>query len=539
MAAQLNFKAKEQARQPTAFKKSATKSAHSIKRVWTAAVFGETVDIGGAGYARTFSWTAASGATAVEIQAASVRAGAASVENLEPFTVTSGTQKIDVKVGSGKAVRTLKLEGFEGVNPLDAAAGFKALHNSSDVSGLNLRVLISVTDPNGAFTPFFAIPAVSARGVFPQSYTGASFSNDTVTFDSPLAADNIRIQLVQHSFPDETAAQQIKVSTVSGTYLTLPTNLKISLDDGSTLFEFPGDLPLQAPDITVPLIQPLTSQFQQKLDAQAEITATLTIQAKASAAGQSAMAQVAVTDPQGYLVRTESGVHTTTLAGDDQPLAIATDSPLAAEAPEEATADVMLVYDGIKILPDLSAAVPPQNGNISGQVVTTIRKLKSLPPAALIDQRIARIGVIGRAPENCELVLELIDMTGGVPGAAPLLDPVVINLQAEQRLGVHWFSFADRDPFPMPLALGLRANVGRFFWVSDGAPLIRVAVYDDDPGTEAVYLGSQTIITGDQLPFTAGSFALPPMLFAGEMPVLRSNLFLTVDVADLTLRYAR
>ena len=328
MAAQLNFKAREQARQPTAFKTSATKSAH-VKRVWTGTVFGETVDIGGAGYARTFSWTAVSGATAVEIQAASVRAGAASVENLEPFSVTSGTQKIDVTVGSGKAVRTLKLEGLEGVNPLDAAAGFKALHNSNDVSGLNLKVLISVTDPNGAFTPFFAIPAVSARGVFPQSYTGASFSNDTVTFNTPLAAKTIRIQLVQQSFPDETAAQQIKVSTVSGTYLTLPTDMKISLDDGSTLFEFPGDLPLQAPDVTVPLVQPLTSQFQQKLDAQAEITATLTIQSKASAAGQSAMAQVAVTDPQGYLIRTESGVHTTTLAGDEQPLAIETASPLA------------------------------------------------------------------------------------------------------------------------------------------------------------------------------------------------------------------
>jgi hypothetical protein len=538
VAIQANFKAKEQAHKPTAFKKPAAKSAHGIQRVWVGAVFGETVDIGGAGYSRTFGWPAVSGTTAVEIQAASIRAGAASVETLEPFTVTSTSQKIDVKVGSGKAVRTLKLDGFEGVNPLDAAAGFKALHNSNDVSSLNLKVLISVIDPNGAFTPFFAIPAVSARGVFPQSYTGASFSNDTVTFNAPLPAETIRIQLVQQSFPDETAAQQVNVSTVSGTYLTLPTDMKISLDDGSTVFELPGDLPLQAPDVTVSLIQPLISQFQQKLDAQAEIAATLTIQAKASDAGQDVMAQVAVTDPQGYLVRTVTGVHTTILGGDDQALAIAMDAPLAEEAPDEVTADVMLGYDGIKILPDLSAAVPPQNGNVSGQVVTTIRKLKSLPPAALIDRRIARIGIIGRAPEECELVLELIDMTGGVPGA-PLLDPVVLNVPPEQRLGVHWFSFAQRDPFPMPLGLGLRANAGRFFWVSESAPLVRMAVYDEDPGSEAVYLGGQTIVTGDQLPFSASSFALPAMLFAGEMPVLRSNLFLTVDVADLTLRYAR
>jgi hypothetical protein len=310
------------------------------------------------------------------------------------------------------------------------------------------------------------------------------------------------------------------------------------LDDGSTVFEFPGDLPLQAPDVTVPLIQQLINQFQQKLDAQEQIAATLTITARASNAGQNAMAQVAIADPQGSLVRTVPGVHTTTLAGEELALVIAAESPLAVETPAEVTADVMLVYDGIKILPGFSAAVPQQNGDIGGQVVTTARKLKCLPPAALSDKRIARIGVVGRAPEDCELVMELIDLTGGVPGA-PLLDPVVINLQPEHRLGVHWFSFPDQEPFPMPIGIGLRANVGRFFWVTDTDPLIRVAVYDNDPGTEAVYLGGQTIISGDRLPFSAGSLALPAMIFAGEMPLLQSNLFLTVDVADLTLRYAR
>ncbi len=538
MAIQLNVKSKHKAHEPTAFKQAAAELTHDIRRVWVGTVFGETVDIGGVGYTRTFNWPAVSGATSVEIEAASIRAGAASVESLEPFTIASTAQHVDVKVGTGKAIRTLKLDGFEGVNPLDAAAGFKALHNGNDVNSLSLKVLISVTDPNGAFTPLFAIPAVSARGVFPQSYGGASFNNDTVTFNVPLPAETIRIQLVRQNFPDEAAEQPVNVSAVSGTYLTLPTDMKIALDDGSTVFQFPGDLPLQAPDVTVPLAQPLINQFQQKLDAREQIAATLTITAKASAAGQNAMAQVAIIDPQGYLVRTAPGVHTTTLAGDDVALAIATEPPFADETPAEVTADVMLVYDGIKILPGLSAAVPQQNGDISGQVVTTTRKLKCLPPAALSDNRIARIGVVGRAPEDCELVMELIDLTGGVPGA-PLLDPVVINLQPEHRLGVHWFSFPDQKPFPMPIGIGLRANVGRFFWVTDTDPLIRVAVYDNDPGTEAVCLGGQTIISGDQLPFRAGSFALPAMIFAGKMPVLQSNLFLTVDVADLTLRYAR
>ncbi len=538
MAIQLKFKGKQQSKHPTAFRQAEAELAAKIQGVWLGTVFGDTVDIGGEGHTHAFSWSGVNCATSVEINTASIRAGSASIEEVEPLTIVDNDQRIDVKVGTGKAIRTLKLTGFEGINPLDAATGFKALHNTNDVGSHNLKLLISLPDPNGAFTPIFSIPAVSARGVFPQSYSGASFNNDTVTFHAPLVAETIRIQLVRHDFPDETAGQTLRVSAVSGTHLTLPTDMKISLDDGSPLFDFSGDLPLESPDVTVPLIQPLINDFQQKLDAGEELASTLTIEAKASDGSRNAIAQVEIADPRGYLVRTESGVHTTILAGDDAALNIPTESPLADEAPEQVTADVTIAYDGIKLLPDLSATAPPHNGDISGQVVTTAGKIKCLPPAALSGKKLARIGIIGRAPEDCELVLELIDMTGGVPGS-PLLDPVVLNLQREHHLGIHWFSFPDQDPISVPLGVGLRANVGRFLWVGKTDSLIRVAVYDDDPGTEAINLGGHKISSGDRLPFMAGSFALPAMLFSGEMPVLQSNLFLTVDVADLTLRYAR
>ena len=538
MAIQLKFKTKHQSKQPTAFKQAEAELGFKIQGIWLGNVFGETIDIGGDGHTHTFSWPGVSGATSVEIHTASIRAGSASIEEVEPFTIVENDQHIDVKVGAGKAIRTLKLNGLEGINPLDVPAGFKSLHNSNDVSTLNLKVLISATDPNGAFTPFFSIPAVPARGVFPPSYIGASYNHDSVTFHSPLAAETIRIQLVRYDFPEESGGQPLKISSVSGTYITLPTDMKISLDDGRTLFEFPGNLPLESPDVTVPLIQPLIDQFQQKLDADEELESTLTVEAKASDGSQNAMAQVEIVNPQGYLVRTESGVHTTTLAGEDTALNIPIDLSLADEAPDQVTADVSMVYDGIKLLPDLSSAVPSQNGNISGQVVTTARKIKSLPPAALGDQRLARIGVIGRAPEDCELVLELIDMTGGVPGAQ-VLDPVALNLQREHHLSIHWFGIPDQDSISVPLGIGLRANVGRFFWVGKSDPLIRVAVYDDDPGTEAIDLAGHPVISGDHLPFTAGSFSLPASQFTGALPVLQSNLFLTVDIADLTLRYAR
>ncbi|PCK07957.1 MAG: hypothetical protein COA42_11770, partial [Alteromonadaceae bacterium] len=228
------------------------------------------LNLSGLGYSHTFSWQAVKGANKVELNTGQCRIGAAAVETLASFSFTNNSSNnnkiINISTSATKAIRSLKLNGL--------ASDDTALHNSRNISSNDFKLLVSVADANGAFTPIYSIPAVSARGVFPQSYVGASFNNDTLSFSNPLQTDTIRLQLVDRDFPEETATQNISLNSVQGRYVSLPQNLSLtlnkSLDNGSdqdqdnttNLFSFAGPLSLQMPDIEVPFLQQLLNTFQ-------------------------------------------------------------------------------------------------------------------------------------------------------------------------------------------------------------------------------------------------------------------------------------
>jgi hypothetical protein len=75
--------------------------------------------------------------------------------------------------------------------------------------------------------------------------------------------------------------------------------------------------------------------------------------------------------------------------------------------------------------------------------------------------------------------------------------------------------------------------------VAGESPAVRVAVRDPDPGGRALTLGGVSIasVTGADA-FVAG-VSLPTAAFSGVPPSLASDLFLTVELGSLTLRYAR
>ncbi len=106
---------------------------------------------------------------------------------------------------------------------------------------------------------------------------------------------------------------------------------------------------------------------------------------------------------------------------------------------------------------------------------------------------------------------------------------------------MQWFEFDQAEPLNVALGIRLRCNRGRFFWLSNDQhePMVRIAIFDPDPGDEIISLNGDPFLTGSELPFTAQQQLLPAQLFVTDMPVLDSNLFLTIDVADLQLRYAR
>lgn len=534
----------------------------TLKSVWHHSSIGSILNLSGLGYTQTFSWHTVEGANKVELNTGQCRIGSTAVEALANFSFTNQNQRLDINTGANKAIRSLQLSGLSNDDT--------ALHNSSHISSNNFKLLVSVTDANGAFTPIYAIPAVPASGVFPQSYVGASFNNDTLSFSKPLQTDTIRLQLVDEDFPEATSAQNINLSSVQGSYLSLPQNLAVTLNKGldegldqnpnnsTVLFNFADPLALQMPNIEVPFVQQLLNTFQQQLDAQEALVASLKL--SASTDNDEAFASVLITTPTGYLLRELSGLHTTEVAGEASPLNLTLEQALSAEQASSVIGDISIQYKGIRILPDLSDSVPEHSGNIQGQVVSLNPKLKSLPPQALTNQALARIGIIGRAPEDCELVLEIIDMSGGIEGSV-LIGPLVKQLsantaQANTPIALHWFEL-DEQPAPnVPLGIRLRCNIGRFFWAGSPEPQLQLAIYDPDPGDESIHLltantvtdstatnntaiDSTVIARGNQLPFSAQKHHFPQAQFRQYLPEITSNLFLTVDIADLTLRYAR
>jgi hypothetical protein len=138
---------------------------------------------------------------------------------------------------------------------------------------------------------------------------------------------------------------------------------------------------------------------------------------------------------------------------------------------------------------------------------------------------IAKIGVIGRAPVDCELVVQLLDANTN----AVLLQPSAIALGASNKTALVWFDVPQQAPFGVPLAIAARTNHGRFLWAANPDPLLRIAVYDDDAGNLPVLIGGSD----------ARQKTLSGVQFASTPPRIESDLFATVDVSDLTLEYGR
>jgi hypothetical protein len=115
----------------------------------------------------------------------------------------------------------------------------------------------------------------------------------------------------------------------------------------------------------------------------------------------------------------------------------------------------------------------------------------------------------------------------------------VIQLEPSERVATHWFELSQMDPPARPTAVAVRATRGRFFWAANAAPLVRVAVWDPGPEPTPLLFGSTVVATIDAAGVHQPARTLPAAAFAGGQPLVSSDLFLTVDVSDLTLRYAR
>lgn len=271
--------------------------------------------------------------------------------------------------------------------------------------------------------------------------------------------------------------------------------------------------------------------MKKKIAAKAAPQATVTVAADAPS-----RAYVSPLRVHGAILRVAPGIQSVALDGIARPLPLP--GPLAAEPPTSVAGDLTVRYDGLRILDEVSDVLPATFNAVAGVVVGAAAQVRTLPPDALHGVAPARVGIVGRSPHGGEVSIEFVRVIGSTAGE-PIAPPAVLTLLPSRAIDLHWADVPEGVTLDGPVGVRVRANRGTFFWVANGdRPLVRLAIHDPDPGGRLLAIGGDRLnVTSAVQDYPKRAFAVSS--FAGSIPLAASDLFLTVDVADLTLRYAR
>lgn len=528
---------------------SATASAVASDRVQR--VLRREVDVGASGHTESIDWASAPGASDVEVLSAQATIGSAQVTAVQelPVSVAADGQSRDVVVPSGARVMALGLANLKWVHTVqpegEAPKEVKDhLDSEGALSGANVRLVVSTPDARGEMAPTFAVPPVGRQGALPPQFAGASYVNSALDVHG-LAGPKLRVMLTEDlgKPPQEWGAAPVECGSLAATLGWYPTALELKGGDDATLWAFPNEMTDNVADADVDLAAPVRGALVTALKAKRPLQYALTLRASGSARAHFDLRI------DGAVVRSYANDVGASLAGEDRPLALDGDA-LGGETPSSVTADIAILYAGTRLLDEVNDPMPTAGG-ASGVVLTDQAVCQALPRPALARFPVVRVGIVGRAPEPCELSLQLVELRGGAAGAA-YGNPGTLKVEPSAALAIHWIDLPEHQPLGATVALALRATSGRFFWVGKDRGLARVAVRDPDPGGRAVTIAGKPFALARRDATAAASTAqsdadryewkgvsLPVATFVGEPPTMSSLLFVTVNVRDLTLRYAR
>jgi hypothetical protein len=495
----------------------------------------QPVDVAPPGHPIQITWAAVPGATGVEVTAASVLIGPNTIEE-EPLGELQVSGEGDhhrvVTVPGGERIVELTLEGLE-KNTGDVWAG---VSSSDDLEADGHRLAVSIEDAQGEWIPLYTVPRVPARGILPPMFGGAGLQNGILTLPGEFPAAKLRLSVVQNASPEDFEPLPIRLERAFGKAALPSRNLELVGPDGGVIWTFPGEMPATMHTVEVDLRAACESTLKTALAAGASLEATFHL--RGTAPGQADFARRSI---DGAVMRAFPGVIRTELEGVSTYLALAdrlAGIPLADEQPTSVTADLTVRYAGLRLLSSVMDAVPAGNGGFGGVVVGEQPVVRPLPEEALANFAVARAGLIGRAPEPCELAVQLVDMSTGIPGS-PLGPPGVVELPPSAITDTIWIDLPETDTPGNMVGVSAHTNRGRFLWVADPEPRLRLAVHDPDPGGRSLRLSGHQILAVTEHETHLPAIALPPDAFQSGTPLLESDLFLTVDLSDLVLRYQR
>lgn len=468
-------------------------------------------DISAPGFEIPVAWASAPGATDVEVAQADLRIDTATAAETFPDVPVSndGPHRV-VTVPDGRSVSAIGL-------------------NVALLTGQ--RLTLALPSLRGGWeAPLFASAGVSNGAMAPASPEGASLSNGLFSLPRAVSAARLRLSVVTGDKITEFSPVAFTLSKVNLTTSTPPRNLRVLGPDGAAVWQAPA-LPAGSPPVHVDLKTPIEIAFRKQVAANARPAATITV--AGDAPSRAFLSTLVV---RGALLRVAPGISSITLDGIARPMPLP--APIAAERPSSVIADVTVRYDGMRILNEASDELPSGFAAAEGVIVGPSLAMHAFPPEALSGIAPARIGVPGRSLQGSEVSLEFVRMVGSSPGDA-LGPPAVLAVPASQQIDLHWANVPAGVSLAGPVGVRARANRGTFFWVANEEhPIVRLAIHDPDPASAPLMIG------GDRIPVASGVVELPkhalaPAAFAGSAPVLASDLFLTVEIGDLTLRYAR
>ena len=484
------------------------------------------IDVTPEGFPLRVHWQPVVGATSAEVASATAAVRpAVRTSNLGALTLGNEGEQRVVTIPGNTRIRSLTLTGFK---TDDGAAAASA----GDLSSRNRRLAVIVQSGGIVPAPQFAVPPISRRNLRPAMLTGASLAGNVLSLPD-VAGSRIRLNLVEGNAPEEFETRAMSLTSVSGVAAVLPRDVEILEPDGATqAWAFPDEMAPETPKQDVDLRMSANKLLNAALKAGQELD--LSFRLKTS---NTARLGFRFSGVRGDLVRAFPGVISTPLEG--KPLRLALDGgPLSPEEPGSVVGDLHVVYAELRLEPDLSDAVPAASGDVRGIVVTDAITVRAFPRAAFDQRAPARVGLIGRAPVECELSVQLVEMNGSVPGKA-LAPPSVQTLSPTDRIDTQWFLMAELSPSGSPTGLAVRCTRGRFLWAERVAPMVQVAVRDPDPGGRALRLGNTAILNVVETETIMPSHNFPPAAFRSVAPLVSSDLFLRVDFGDLKLRYSR
>jgi len=485
------------------------------------AVFRPPTDVSPPGLPIQIKWAGVSGATDIDLTSATISISPAVVEkSLGDLSMATQGQQREFSIPAGQLIRALTLKNLKLDDGSDAR---------SDSELKDRRLVIAVVDAGGKVSPpLFAVPPTPQRGGLPPSLTGASYRNNVLRLPD-VAATRLRLALVQNDFPENFTTVAMSLDSASGTAAVLPRDLKLLEPDGATVvWSFPGPAPAQSPEVRVDLRNSIRKIFSAALKKAQPLEATFHL-----VGAESSSVLFDFSGAMGSLSRSFPGSVATELTGDPAALALAGD-PLPDETPTSVTADLTLKYAGLRIHEDISDAVPVSAGGVSGPTVGQEPVLRSFPPQAFNKFPLVRAGLVGRAPVDCELSVHFADAAGNRVGS-----PGIVKPKPSTTISTAWVDLPQTTTSTPPVALSVRSNTGRFFWAGGSIPLTRFAVRDSDPGGRPITLNGTMLATVEQQRQTLKAHGLPASVFRGAPPLLASNLFVTVDISSLVLRYSR